>query len=153
MTTVLLQAEISGYQGRVANLLGALDTDSGMLIVAKELPLGERHAGATMISNDPRAERRDALFSEDRLQDAIRLYFRATATEMVQLHAGATKHDPRHKIQTDGVGEHGTKYLLSPDVGNGHIAVLALIDAANNTYNAQAASDFSAELANLFLSI
>lgn len=153
MTTVLIQAEVSGYQGRAANLLGALDTESGLLIVAKELAAGERTEGATVISNDPRAERRDGLFTEDRLTDAIRLYFRATATDMVELHEGMSKHDPAHKIQRDGVGEGGTKYQLSPEVTNGNVAVLALIEAADKTYKAQAASDFSGELASLFLSI
>lgn len=153
MSTVLIQAEISGYQGRAANLLGALDTDSGMLVIARELALGEHKDGAIIISNDPRAERRDGLFSEDKLQDAIRLYFRLSATEMVELHDSMSKHNPAHKIQNDGVGEKGTKYLLSPEVTNGNVAVLALIEAADKTHKAQAASDFSGELASLFMSI
>ncbi len=153
MTTVLIQAEVSGYQGKSANLLGALDTDSGLLVVAKELFTGERKDGAVVVSNDPRAERRDSLFTEDKLQDAIRMYFRTTSNELVDLHATVSKHDPRHKIQMDGVGENGTKYVLSPDVTNGAVAVLAMVEAACKTYTVQAASDFSDELASLFLSI
>lgn len=153
MSDVLIQAEVSGYQGRATNLLGALDTDSGMLIVVKELSVGERTANAIVISNDPRTERRDGLFTEDKLQDAIRLFFRATATEMVELHESMSKHNPAHKIQRDGIGENGTKYQLAPEVTNGNVAVLALIEAADKTYKAQSASDFSGELASLFLSI
>lgn len=153
MSIVKLQAEISGYQGKAVNLLGALDTDSGLFIISKEMPAGERVEGATVISNDPRAERRDCLFTEDRLQDAIRLYFRASATEMIELLDTVAKHNPAHKIQSDGVGENGTKYSLSPEVTNGNVAVLALLDAADVTYKAQSATDFSSELADLFLSI
>ncbi len=153
MTTVRIQAEITGYGGRVANVLGALDMESGLFIVAKELAAAERVEDAIVVSNDPRAERRDSLFDEDKLQNAIRLFFRAQATSMIELLPNVTKFDPSHKIEANGLDEKGSKYRLSPDVSNGNVAVLALMDAADRAYGAQAATEFSDELAGLFMSI
>jgi len=151
--TVRLQAEVTGYGGPAANLLGALDADSGLLIVAKELKFGERLDGTMVTSNDPRSERRDRLFTEDDLQDAIRLFFRAQSTAMIELLSPVTKHEVAHKIEKNGVDENGTKYRLSPDITNGNVAVLALVAMADRAYKAQSATDFSQELADLFMSI
>jgi hypothetical protein len=151
--TIRVQAEVTGYGGPAVNLLGALDPDSGLLIVAKELPIGERQDDATVTSNDPRAERRDRLFSEDDLQDAIRLFFRAKSTAMIELLPTVTKHEPAHKIETNGMDENGTKYRLSPDITNGNIAVLALAALADHAYKAQSATTFSNELADFFATI
>lgn len=153
MTTVRIQAEITGYSGKAANVLGALDMDSGLFIVARELAPNERIEGAIVVSNDPRSERRDSLFDEDKLQNAIRLFFRAQATGMIELLPNVAKFDPSHKIEANGLDENGSKYRLAADVGNGNIAVLALMDAADRAYGAQAATDFSDELADLFMSI
>lgn len=151
--TIRVQAEITGYSGPAVNLLGALDPDSGLLIVAKELKMGERLDDALVASNDPRAERRDRLFGEDDLQDAIRLYFRALSTGMVELLPGVAKHEVANRIENSGINERGTTYRLSPDITNGSIAVLALVLLADNAYKAQSATDFSNELTELFMSI
>lgn len=153
MTTIRIQAEITGYAGNPVNLLGALDTESGLFIIAKELKFGERMDGAVVVANDPRSERRDTLFAEDRLPDAIRVFFRAHSTGMLELHAAVAKHNPEHKIESDGLSESGTKYRLGADVSNGAIAVLALAHTAERTYAAQSATDFASELADLFASI
>jgi hypothetical protein len=153
MITVRIQAEITGYGGSSANVLGALDMGSGLFIVAKELAYGERVEGAIAVSNDPRSEQRDSLFDEDKLQGAIRLFFRAKATAMIEMLPSVTKFDPSHKIEANGLDENGSKYRLSPDVSNGNMAVLALVDAADRAYKAQAATDFSDELAEFFLTI
>jgi hypothetical protein len=153
VTTIRIQAEITGYGGPAANLLGALDSESGLLIVAKELDMGERQPDALVASNDPRSERRDRLFTEADLQDAIRLYFRATSTGMIELLANVAKHEVAHRIQKSGINENGTRYELSPEITNGSVAVLALVLLADNAYKAQSATDFSSELAEFFLSI
>lgn len=153
MTTVRIQAAITGYGGKAANLLGALDMGSGLFIVAKELAQEERTDGAIVVSNDPRSERRDSLFDEEKLQNSIRLFFRAQANGMIELLPGVTKFDPSHKIEASGLDEKGSRYRLSPDVSNGNVAVLALMDAADRAYKAQAATDFSTELAEMFVTI
>jgi hypothetical protein len=152
-TTVRLQAEVTGYSGPAVNLLGALDPDSGLLIVAKELAVGERLDGSMVTSNDPRSERRDRLFSEDDLQDSIHLFFRAKSTAMLELLPHVAKHEPAHRIETNGMDENGTKYRMAPDITNGNVAVLALTALADRAYKAQSATSFSQELADMFLSI
>jgi hypothetical protein len=151
--TIRLQAEVTGYKGPAVNLLGALDPDSGLLVIAKELPMGERLDETMVTSNDPRSERRDSLFSEDDLQDAIRLYFRAQSTGMVELLPNVTKHEVANRIENDGINENGTKYRLHPDITNGSIAVLALTALADRAYKAQSATQFSSDLAEMFMSI
>lgn len=151
--TIRLQAEITGYAGPAVNLLGALDPDSGLLIVAKELAFGERLTDALVSANDPRSERRDRLFTEDDLQAAIRLHFRAQSTSMVELLPTVAKHEVAHRIENSGISERGTSYRLSPDITNGNVAVLALALLADNAYKAQSATDFSNELTELFMSI
>jgi hypothetical protein len=151
--SIRIQAEISGYKGPAVNVLGALDPESGLFIVAKELKLGERLEGALVVSNDPRSQRRDRLFTEEDLQEAIRLFFRAQSNGLIELLPATTKHEPSHRIEADGIGEKGTKYRLSPDMTNGNIAVLALAATADGTFKAQAATDFCDELAAMFLTI
>lgn len=151
--TIRLQAEVSGYKGPAVNIMAALDPDSGYLVVARELKMGERISGVLVTSNDPRAQQRDRLFTEDDLQEAIRLYFRAQSTGMVELTPNVSKHEPAHKIENDGINENGTKYRLNPDITNGSIAVLALIHLADSTYKAQAATNFCTELADMFFAI
>jgi hypothetical protein len=153
VTTIHLQAEITGYGGPAVNLLGGLDPESGLLIVAKELKMGERKPDALVVCNDPRSERRDRLFGEGDFQDAIRLYFRATSTGMIELVPNMAKHEVAHRIQKSGINENGTRYELSSDITNGSVAVLALTLLADNAYKAQSATEFANEMAEFFLSI
>lgn len=153
MSIIRIQAEINGYAGKAVNLLGALDLDSGLLIISKDLPAGERSEEALIIANDPRCQHRDTLFDEELLQDAIRLYFRAKSTGMVELLPAIAKHDPAHKIENDGVGENGTKYRLAADISNGHIGVLALLLQAENANKGNEVASFSQDLAELFMTI
>jgi hypothetical protein len=150
---IRVQAEITGYKGPAVNLMGALDPASGLLVVARELKLGERIDGVIVTSNDPRSERRDRLFTEDDLQEAIRLFFRSQSTGMIELLPNVAKHEPAHRIENDGIGENGTKYRLNPDITNGAIAVLALVALADGTFKAQSATDFCNDLADMFASI
>jgi hypothetical protein len=152
MSAIVIQAQITGYDGRAVNLLGALDTDTGYIMVHEELRANERNETAIFVTNDPRAER-DSLFTEEKLQEAIRLFFRAKASDLLELDESLSKHDPSHKIENDGVDERGSKYRLAPEITNGNVAVLAIMSAANGSYNAQAATDFSGEMAEMFLTI
>lgn len=150
MTIIFIQAEATGYQGPSVTVLGALDTDSGMVVISKELAHGDTHPGAVVISNDPRSERRDSLFTEQKLQTAIRLYFRAIASDLLELWPAVKKHDPQSRIETLGINELGTSYRLSPDLTNGNMAVLAVLDAADVAMNAQGSTEFARDLADMY---
>lgn len=153
MATVRIQSIATGYKGKAANLLGALDTDTGLLIVAKELLPGQVAEGALLVTNDPRSEQRDSLFSEEKLQDAIRLFFRAKANGTFEVMAALTKHDPDHMIEVQSIEERGSRYRLNPDFTNGNAAVLAMLDAAHRAHTAQEVADFADELAEFFITI
>jgi hypothetical protein len=149
---IKVQAELTGYFGPSVNLLGMLDTNSGFMIVAKELPVGERVDGALVITNSNRGER-DRLFTEDDLQASIRQFFSARSMKLLELLAAVQKHDPGNRIQTTGVNERGTRYELSNETTNGNVAVLAMTFAANLSMTAEAANDMASEMTAMFLSI
>lgn len=153
MKTIRIQAEITAFSGQACNLIAALDAESGLLIVSKELPLGQRAPDVLVTTNNPRADGRDRLFDESKFQNSIRLYFRATAMGMLELLPAVTKYDPAHRIENTGVGEHGAKYTLHPEISNGAVAVLALMDAADVAMNAEGGSEMSREIRDMFLSI
>ncbi|WP_175785278.1 hypothetical protein [Burkholderia ambifaria] len=153
MTMLLIQASITAYQGPSANLLGAYDSDTGLLIVERELARDERIDDAVFVTDDPRAEDRDRLFNEDNLQAAIRSFFRAKHSGLVELEKSVKRHDPEHKIEAEGVTEQGSKYRVNPEATNGQIAVLAMMDAVAVAGHAEAASDFADNLIDMFLTI
>lgn len=142
----IMQAEIGGYFGKSVNLIAALDPDSGLVIVSKELTLGERVPGAPFVTNDRR-------FTEDRFSDAIRHYFRAISTGLLELTPAVPKHDPKHKIETDSMNENGARYRLHPDTSNGNVAVLAIMEASNLSRSATGTSQAAMEMRDMFLSI
>jgi hypothetical protein len=153
MATIRIQSVATGYKGKAANLLGALDTDTGLLVVAREMPPGQVFEGATVVTNDPRSGDRDSLFTEEKLQDAIRLFFRAKANGTIEIMSALTKHDPDHFIEVQGIEERGSRYRLNPDFTNGNAAVLAMLESAHRAYLAQEVTDFSDELAEFFVTI
>lgn len=153
MKTIRMQAQISGFFGKACNLLAALDAESGLIIVSKELPLDQRVPGALLTTNDPRSDSRDRLFDDDKIAHAIRLYFRASTSGLLELLPAVKKYDPETRIENDGMNEHGAKYRLNPEMANGAVAVLALLDAADVSMNAEGASQMSREMADMFLSI
>lgn len=147
MTTILMQSEITGYQGAAVNLLAALDSESGLVIVSKELSPGERKAGAMIVSNDPRSETRDRLYTEDYFSDSIRSYFRSASSKMIELMPAVSKHDPKQYIETNGMGENGIRYRLNESVSNGNVAVLALVHSAEMMISAESANGMAEEMA------
>jgi hypothetical protein len=149
---VTMQAEIVGYHGQPVNLLAMLDPASGYVIVSDELTPGERLPGALVVTNNPRGER-DRLFTEEAFQDAIRQFYSAKHTSLLEIMSAVSKHDPQARIQTAGFNESGTRYELSPDTTNGNVAILALVNASNITLKANDAMDMGAEMASMFLSI
>lgn len=153
MTMLLIQASVSAYLGPAVNLLGAYDSCSGLLIVERELARGERIADAVFVTDDARADDRDRLFDEDNLQTAIRSFFRAKHSGLVELEKAVMRHDPEHKIESDGVTEQGSKFRVNAEATNGQIAVLAMFDAIAIAGQAEIASEFSDDLIDVFLTI
>ena len=150
---ILIQAEINGYGGPAVNLLGVLDAQTGFIIISQELKIGVRVPGALFTTNDARAPGRDRHFVEDLFSSSIRTFFRATSMQMLEIMPKVSKHDPTRKIEAAGVDEHGTKYRLAPDIPNGCVAVLALVDAAESSRAAADGNSMAEEIASMFFSI
>lgn len=153
MSAITVQAIISGYRGPAVNLLGALQVETGLFIVAKEQGVEERLPGALIVSNSTRLDDRDRLFDEDKLQRAIRLYFSLKGQGLLELLPAVMKHDPGNMIEVDGMNERGTRYRLSPDITDGNIAVLAMIEAVDVSQGADTASSFAQEIAGMYDSL
>jgi hypothetical protein len=147
---IRVQAIVSGYQGAAVNLLGALDPKTGLFIVAKEQGIDERTEGALTVSNNTRLEDRDRLFDEDKLQRAIHLFFSLRGQGLLELLPAVTKHDPGTRIESDGMNERGTKYRLAPEMSNGNVAVLALIEAADVALAADTTVSSADEIADMY---
>jgi hypothetical protein len=150
---IMIQARIAGYFGPAVNLLAALEPESGLVIVSKELPLNERREGTLFTTNDPRANGRDRLFSEDKIEDAIHRFYRARAIGTLELLPAMQKHDPANRIESDGMDKSGTKYRLASEISNGAIAVLAIMDAAGVSQKVEDVSAMCDEISAMFFSI
>ncbi|MDF0506513.1 hypothetical protein POK33_37810 [Burkholderia cenocepacia] len=149
MKQIRVQAIISGYQGPAVNLVGAMDAETGLFIIAREQGFDERIPGALVVSNQSRMEDRDRLFDEDKLQRAIHLYFGMKGQGLIELLPVVTKHDPGARIEPDSMNERGTRYRLMPELSNGNVAVLAMVEAADVAL----AADTTADTANDILSM
>lgn len=153
MTVIRVQAIISGYQGQAVNLIGAMHTEKGLFIIAKEQALGERTDGALIVSNNARLDGRDRLFDEDKLQRAIRLYFSLKGQGLLELLPAVMKHDPGNRIEADGMNERGTRYRLSPEITNGSVAILAMLEAADLAQAADTTSETASDIVDMYDSL
>jgi hypothetical protein len=150
-----LQATISGYAGRPASVLAALDDETGILIVSASVEARARHPGSLLIHSDPRADR-DMLFGLDRLQEAIAAYFALRQRPApdgqgtcLRFSARANAADPIASIESDGLDVTGPRYRLSPDIDNPKVATLALCLYAQRQPLVEATVDFADDLNRL----
>lgn len=127
-----LQANIGRYAGRPSSVFGALDEDTGILVVATVADAGPRHPGCILIASDPR-EDRDALFGDADLLAGIRAYLEhrqrpAPDGQGTCLRFGprAIRADPAAAIEQDGLDPNGPRYRVSADATNAQIGTLAL---------------------------
>ncbi|WP_244118704.1 hypothetical protein [Burkholderia gladioli] len=118
--------------------------------IAKGPPLEHRIPGALIVSNNPRLDDRDRLFDEDKLQAAIRRFHSLTTTRLIKFEPDAMKHNPSNWIEPDTMNERGTRYRLNPDIGNGAIAVLAMVEAINVSLGAAEMMDASDEIEAMY---
>jgi hypothetical protein len=125
-----LHCSISGYSGLPVTLVAAFDHDTGMLLIRGERREGyltDREDGATFVTNTVHCDARDALFTEDHWKLAIEAFHTSRATGLCVLEPKVQRFDPSQKIEVDKIDASGKSYRLSPDISNGHVAVLALV--------------------------
>lgn len=129
---IQLQANISGFAGRPATVLGALDEETGILVVAAVTDVMPRRDGCVVIDTNPRADR-DSLFEYGDLKEAITAYYDLKGTvaadgrsACLRFMERAMRADPAGGIEMDGVDVTGPIYRISPDAGNAQVGALAL---------------------------
>lgn len=151
----MMQANVLGFGGKPATVLGLYDPDNDTLTIAKAPDYKrERVKESLVITNDQAAQVRDALFTADDFQAAINAYIamrdgygRDGATKRLILAADVERFNPRAAIDLDGYTETGARYKVNPDTSNGQVAVLAMCWHASKASGMYAAMSFAQELA------
>ena len=135
---IQIQANISGFAGRPQTVLGALDEETGILVVAAVTDTIPRRDGCVLIETNPRADR-DSLFSYEDLKSAISAYYELKGSvaadgksACLRFTERAMRADPAGGIELDGVDVSGPLYRISPEAGNAQIGALAICRYARN---------------------
>lgn len=144
---------ISGYGtdgAKPVSLLCFHDTQTDFLIVDSESEFAEvRPEGFALVTNLP-LQTRDFLFTADHIRNSIRDYYSRDGQGIIDIDNALMRYRPDGKIERDGIDERGPKFRLSPDIGNGEVAVLAAVAfvAAQTAINA--AMDATSEFTSLY---
>lgn len=120
---------ISGYgtDGAQPVTVGCFYDESGVLVVDRSMPFAEaRPEGFALVTNLP-LQTRDFLFVEDHIRDSIRDYYAMSGQELIDIDDSLMRYRPDGKIEREGIDERGPKFRLSPDIGNGEVAILAAV--------------------------
>jgi hypothetical protein len=137
--SVLIQANIRGYQGEPVTLLSLFKPDSGMLRIQKLVNLqGRAKEGIVMVSNIL-TESYDLAFEESNLESSISWLFEMKNTN--EFHCAVPTADPTAAIELDVIDSKGRNYRLSPTIGNAQIAALATVFYARSVNPVNAALD------------
>lgn len=121
---------ISGYGAtgsESVTILCLFDEGTGVLVAGKSIGFSEiRLEGFAMVTNLQLPER-DFLFTDEHLRGAIREYYARSGQGLIDVADELSRWIPDNKIELLGVDERGPKYQLSPDIGNGEVAILAAV--------------------------
>lgn len=129
---IQLQANISGFAGRPATVLGAFDDETGILVIAAVTDVIPRRDGCIVIDTDSRGDR-DSLFEYADLKESITAYYDlkgAVASDgrstRLRFTERAMRADPAGGIEVDGVDVTGPIYRIAPGTSNAQVGALAL---------------------------
>jgi len=135
---IQIQANMAGFAGRPQTVLGALDEETGILVIAAVVDVIPRRDGCVLIETDSRADR-DSLFSYEDLKSAISAYYELKGSvaadgksACLRFTERAMRADPSGGIELDGIDVSGPIYRISPEAGNAQIGALALCRYARN---------------------
>lgn len=121
---------ISGYGAdgaQAVTLVCFHDAETDFLVVDSSMEFAEqRPEGFALVTNLP-LQTRDFLFTADHIRDAIRDYYARDGQGIIDIDDVLQRYRPDGKIERDGIDERGPKFRLSPDIGNGEVAVLAAV--------------------------
>lgn len=151
MSAVLIRVNIAGFQGEPATIFGAYDPATDMLAITK---MGKSYDGKALegflkITNQTRDVAHDAMFTEEEMPEAIRAFFNLESLKLVALKGDATRCNPAHKVERDGMDEGGLKFRFHPDISNQQVAVLAACLYADRQRAMERMTDFAEAMASI----
>lgn len=135
MESIPLQVTIGGMgsagQAGAETILGEFEPITGVLMIHKsiQVPPGSpevRRGEAAVLTNNTSADDRDGLFNEDNIRDAIIDFFNLDGRGQLVLLDDVARHNPKNKIEQDGMDERGRKFRFGLDITNAQIAVVAM---------------------------
>ena len=150
-TPMKIQASIAGYAGQPITLLGFLDKDTGVLIVAKEVKYRENREAPdfALVSNLDLPDL-DMKLTDDLLRDTIRSYYTRKSQMTMEVTKEVQRYEPDNKIDLEAVDENGRRYKIDPNIQNGQIAVLAMVALIEKQVGFAAAMDMASELKDFY---
>lgn len=127
-----IQSTIVGYQGAAKTVFSAYNTDSRILVISVESDYRkDRRDGCMVITNDTGIQR-DAMFTEDNLQEAIESFFLLQGgvaddgvSQRLVFGEKAARANPAQAIEKDGMDTSGQRYRISENITSAQIAALA----------------------------
>lgn len=132
---MILQANITGYTGNSATVLGFLDVIERKLYIKGVAKMkNERYKEAGFISNVP-TDDFDYFFSEQVFGEAFIEFRRFNGSNSLIFDGETRRATPN--VEINQIKESGTNYLISPDTTNEQVAVIALCFMAKNVLEAE----------------
>ncbi|WP_428383714.1 hypothetical protein [Nevskia ramosa] len=148
MNAQKLQATISGYGLTAATLYGAVNPETGALLIARSVEQDLPRKGTEFLKvGTPGMLDCQIIFKPEFIGDAIEAWRQLKSTGRLQMEASATRHDPDSRIQVAKVRTTGSVYEIAPDVTSGQIAALAMAWLALQQVSHNRAAGFSAAVA------
>lgn len=119
---------VSGFRGQSVTLAALHDSDTGMLVIAKQVAfrLTKPEANDALVCNASTNEA-DFIFTDDHIAEAIRDYYLMKGHGHISLADALARYEPDNKIEVDDINESGRKFRISNDIDNGQMAVLAAV--------------------------
>lgn len=128
-----IQANIVGFKGVPVSLFSVYDTDLGILSIAKQTKYStEKKQRCLLITNNPKENHRDLLFTQDDFKAAIHAFnwlenglAADKVSKRLQIDSSVNFCNPNAVIDLDKLEESGPKYRLDSEMTNSHVACLA----------------------------
>lgn len=122
---VKMRINVAGYLGNAVSMMCAFDAATDVLLVARagEYEAGDR-AGFLRITTQDKDAFYDAIFPEEEMREAITAYFGLDSLNLINLTDSVRQHEPKNRIERNGIDDHGPVYRINPEITNGQIAVL-----------------------------
>lgn len=140
--TLKIQANIQGFSKDAGiTLFAALSLDNGVVVVARDSKITTvPQDGFYVITSIKGDERRDLFFGVEDIQQAISAYIEMHSRGLMVIKDSVQRFNPESKYDHDGFDEKGPRYRLAPDIGSGHVAVMAIALVAKRQIESKAVS-------------